>query len=181
MRQLLLLRHAKSCPGDPLLADLARKLSARGRQDASRMRQAMRELGLTPDIVLVSTAARTIETLEKLHPWDETPLIEALESLYLAPAARMLSILRDTPKTARSVLVIGHNPGLHQLALLLAGPQAATDENSPARRLVEGYPTAALAEFAIAGPWHSLDAGGGKLLRFLTPRELPPPDLGGHG
>ena len=150
------------------------------------MRQAMRELGLAPDIVLVSTAARTIETLEKLHPWDETPLIEALESLYLAPAARMLSILRDTPKTARSVLVIGHNPGLHQLALLLAGPpvagpSGATDENSPARRLVEGYPTAALAEFAIAGPWHSLDAGGGKLLRFLTPRELPPPNLGGHG
>jgi len=172
MRQLLLLRHAKSCEGDPQLPDHARKLNARGRQDAAAMRQAMRELGLAPDIVLVSTAARTIETLEKLNPWDETPLIEAMESLYLAPAARMLSILRDTPKTARSVLVIGHNPGLHQLAILLVGPQAVTDKHSAARRLAESYPTAALAEFAIAGPWHRLDVGGGKLLRFLTPREL---------
>jgi len=177
MRQLLLLRHAQSCSGDPPLGDHARKLSARGRQDAAAIRQAMRELGLAPDIVLVSTATRTIETLEKLHPWDETPLIEAMESLYLAPAERMLDILRDTPRTARSVLMIGHNPGIHQLALLLAALPPATDEVLGARHLAEGFPTAALAEFAIAGPWHGLDTGGGKLLRFLTPRDLPPRDL----
>lgn len=173
MQQLLLLRHAKSSWDDPKMSDHARPLNARGWKSAEIMRRAMRDLGLAPDIVLVSSALRTLQTLESLEPWDDQPLVEPMDQLYLANAAQLLAILRQVSNTARSVLLIGHNPGLHDLALLLAGPTALSAQNQRARRLAEGYPTGALTEFSIAGPWSTLDAGGGQLLRFLTPRDLP--------
>ena len=80
MRQLLLLRHAKSSWDDASMPDRDRPLNARGRRSAAAMRQAMRNLGLSPDVVLVSTARRTMETLEALEPWDETPLIDPIDA-----------------------------------------------------------------------------------------------------
>ena len=176
MRQLLLLRHAKSSWDDPQLSDHARPLNPRGRKSASAMRRAMLDLGLAPDIVLVSSARRTLQTLEALEPWDEQPLIEPMDGLYLADAAQLLAVLRQVSETARFVLLIGHNPGLHDLAMLLVGAAAMSHggEQSPnISRLAEGYPTGALTEFSIAGPWSQLGEGGGRLLRFLAPRDLP--------
>jgi phosphohistidine phosphatase len=173
MRQLLLLRHAKSSWDDPKLPDHARPLNARGRRAAVAMREAMHNLGLVPDMVLVSSARRTLQTMEALEPWDETPLIEPMEALYLSSAPQLLGVLRGVADTARSVLLIGHNPGLHDLALLLVGPAALSQDSPTMRRLAEGYPTGALTEFAIPGPWRQLDEGGGRLLRFLAPRDLP--------
>ena len=72
--------------------------------------------------------------------------------------------------------MIGHNPGLHELAMALAGIDegiGAMGRGSPmARRLAEGYPTGALVEFSIASPWHLLEPGGGQLIRFIQPRDL---------
>lgn len=173
MRQLLLLRHAKSDWNNATLSDHARPLTPAGRRAAQAIRQAMQELGLTPDVVLVSSARRTRQTLELLEPFEETPIVELMDQLYLATAPQMLRILHGVAETARSVLLIGHNPGMHQLALTLAGAQAMTNPTPELRRLAEGYPTAALTEFSIPGPWWSLDEGGGRLLRFLVPRDLP--------
>ena len=173
MRQLLLMRHAKSSWDDPKLSDHARPLNARGRHAAAAMRQAMHELGLAPDIVLVSTARRTLQTLEALEPWDDTPLVEPMDALYLATAPQLLQALRGVAETARSVLLVGHNPGLHELAMLLVGAQGMGLGGSMTRRLAEGYPTGALAEFSVAGSWRTLGEGGGRLLRFLCPRDLP--------
>jgi phosphohistidine phosphatase len=176
MRQLLLLRHAKSAWDDQALPDRDRPLNPRGWRTAALMRNALRELGLAPDIVLVSPARRTAETLAALEPWDDAPLVEVVESLYLATAARLLQVLHEVPETARSVMLIGHNPGIHELATLLVGPQAMAAGNDAAdqarARLAVGYPTAALAEFGIAGPWSRLGTGGGQLVRFLRPRDL---------
>ncbi len=170
MRQLLLLRHAKSDWDDPRLSDHARPLNARGRRAAAAMAQAMRELRLSPDLVLVSSARRTLQTLEALTPFEDGPLVEPMDDLYLAPWQRLLDLLRGVPETVRSVLLIGHNPGLHQLGLALMGPA----ENSPnATRLAEGYPTGTLSEFAIASPWHLLEPEAARLIRFLPPRDLP--------
>jgi phosphohistidine phosphatase len=169
MHQLLLLRHAKSSWDDTKLGDRDRPLTERGRRAAAAMRQAMHDLGLAPDMVLVSPARRTLQTLDLLEPWDDTPLLEHLEALYLASPAQMLGILREVPETVRSVLLIGHNPGMHDLAQSLIEGAAPTDATN---RLAKGYPTGALAEFAIAGPWLRLGAGGGRLTRFVTPREL---------
>ena len=173
LRQLLLMRHAKSSWDDPRLPDHARPLNARGRQAARGMRRAMHELGLVPDVVLVSSARRTLQTMEALEPWEDTPLVEPMDALYLATAPQMLLVLRGVAETARSVLLVGHNPGLHELAMLLAGAPAMAMGGTATRRLAEGYPTGALAEFAVAGPWRSLGEGGGRLLRFLCPRDLP--------
>ena len=124
MRQLLLLRHAKSSWDDPALSDHARPLNARGRRAAAAIAQAMRELGLAPDIVLVSSARRTLQTLEALTPFDDPALIEPMDALYLAPWRGLLAAIQEVPETARSLLVIGHNPGLHELAMALAGEGA---------------------------------------------------------
>lgn len=173
MHQLLLLRHAKSAQDDPTLPDHARPLNARGRDAAAAMRAAMRSLGLAPDVVLVSSALRTRQTLAALEPWDDTPLVEPMDQLYLAPPERMLAVLRQVAETARSVLLIGHNPGLHELAIQLAGEQAILGDDPASRVLAEGFPTGTLAEFAVPRAWHDLDTGRARLLRMLRPQDLP--------
>jgi phosphohistidine phosphatase len=134
------------------------------------MRTAMRELGLSPDVVLVSSARRALQTLEALQPWDETPIVEAMDRLYLAAVPQLLGVLNGVAETVRSLLLIGHNPGLHELAVQLTGSARDPQE---AKRLAKKFPTGALAEFAVAGPWHDLAPGGARLVRFLAPRELP--------
>jgi phosphohistidine phosphatase len=173
MRQLLLMRHAKSSWDDPKLADHARPLNARGRRAAAAMGEEMRRLGLSPDVVLVSSARRTLQTLEALEPWAETPLVEPMDRLYLASGEQLLAILQGVAETARSVLLLGHNPGMHDLAMMLVGEPGMRQDAPMIRRLAEGYPTGALAEFTVAGPWWQLEQGGPKLLRFVSPRDLP--------
>lgn len=174
MRQLLLLRHAKSSWDDPSLPDHARPLNARGRQAAQAMAAAMHELGLAPDVVLVSSARRTLQTLEAVSPFPDSPLIEPMDDLYLAPWPRLLDTLRRAPETARSVMLIGHNPGLQDLGLAMIGAAGmAGRPAAAARRMAESFPTCALAEFGIASPWRDLSEGGGRLVRFLLPADLP--------
>jgi len=169
MHQLILLRHAKSSWDDANQPDRDRPLNQRGRMAATRMRSAMRDLGLCPDLVLVSSALRTRETLEALEPWPDTPLVEVMDALYLATAGQLMDAIRDVAETTRSVLVIGHNPGMHDLALtLVADPDTAS-----ARDMAAGFPTAALAEFAVSAPWSRLTPGGGRLIRFIVPKHLP--------
>ena len=173
MHQLLLLRHAKSSWDDPNQSDHARPLSPRGWAAAQAMRRAFHDLGLAPDLVVVSSARRTLQTLEGLEPWDETPLIEPLDSLYLAPAPAMLQALQTVSPTVRSLLVVGHNPGLHELAMMLVGPEAMARPDSTLHRLAQAYPSGALAEFSVPGSWAELREGGARLVRFLCPRDLP--------
>jgi phosphohistidine phosphatase len=169
MHQLLLLRHAKSSWDDASLPDRERPLNKRGRRAAAAMRDAMGGLGLAPDVILVSPSRRTQETLAALEPWDETPLVESIETLYLATAQHLFSVVRDVSDTVRSLMLIGHNPGMHEFAMSLTGRNSV---DNAADRLAAGFPTGALAEFAVATPWRQLGAGGGQLVRFLTPRDL---------
>jgi phosphohistidine phosphatase len=179
MRQLLLLRHAKSsaqAPGEAAQADHARPLNPAGHAAAASMGGVLRSLNLTPDLVLVSSARRTVQTLEALEtqePWDERPLIEVLDALYLATAPQIMAILNGTAETVRSLMVIGHNPGLHDLALTITGAHALATHTPPASRLAAGFPTGALAEFTVAPAWRDLGEGGGRLVRFLSPKDLP--------
>jgi phosphohistidine phosphatase len=188
MRQLMLMRHAKSAPAktagppgsrafgqDAEQPDHARPLNAAGHRAASAMRNALRDYGLIPDVVLVSSARRTMQTLEALGPWDDSPLIEPMDRLYLAGAPLILQVLQGVSETVRSVMVIGHNPGLHELATSLLGPKHSPGDAS-ARRLVDEFPTGALAVFTVPPHWRELSAAGGcRLERFLTPNDLPEP------
>lgn len=173
MRQLLLLRHAKSRWDDPSLSDHDRPLDMEGQADAAMMRRAILELGLKPDLILVSSARRTRETLERIEPLAGTPRIEKTGDLYLASPRQILDLLAGIPAEVGCVLVIAHNPGLHDLAMSLLGAQAASLGQPGSQRLAHGFPTAALAEFAVAGSWRSLPEGA-RLVRFLTPHDLQP-------
>lgn len=170
MRQLLLLRHAKSSWDDPALSDHSRPLNRRGRLAAQAMRRVMQGLGLAPQLILVSTSRRTLQTMQELEPWTTVPVLTPQDGLYLADCSTILAAIKAIPPETHSVLVIGHNPGLHELAFRLAGsPDTATD-NADARRIADGFPSGALAEFALPGDWA---ADGARLVRFICPRDLP--------
>ena len=151
------------------MADYDRPLSEEGRRAASGIGQAMRRAGLTPDVVLVSPALRTQQTLELAGVWDERPNIDTLPALYMASLAQIRDALRGLPETVRSALLIGHNPGLHELARSLAGTTSTRPE---LKRLDIGYPTAALTEFLVTTPWRKLGPGAAALQRFLQPGDL---------
>jgi len=171
MHRLHLLRHAKSSYPEGV-EDRDRPLSRRGREAARRVGESLPAALGRVDLVLCSAALRTRETaalaLAGLAP---SPRVVFEDALYLAGRAALLRRLRLIDESAGSVIVIGHNPGLHDLAVALAGAQQG-GPGEAAKRLAAGYPTAALAEFAIGNPWRRLDAGGGHLVRFLAPRDL---------
>ncbi len=113
-----------------------------------------------------------MQTLERLEPWDRPPKVEVKEALYMAAAPEILEMLREIPDTARTVLLIGHNPGLQELAILLIGGQDQATADALGRRLAEAYPTGALAQFALDGSWSRIGRGRARLTRFVAPREL---------
>ena len=165
---MLLLRHAKAVPHTSEASDHARPLAPRGRADAAALRSAMRARGLAPEVVLVSSARRTLQTLEALEPWDDMPLIEPMDSLYMADPGQILAALRKLGPSVRSAMVVGHNPGLHETARLLA--DGAGGEAEAAMRA--GFPTGCLSEFTIPGGWDTLSPGTARLRLLLTPRAL---------
>lgn len=172
MHQLILLRHAKAAPPAEGGADHDRPLNEAGRRAATAIGQAMRLAGLAPDVVLVSPALRTQQTfaaLEAAGVWHEWPNVDTLPTLYMATPALIRDTLRGLPETVRSALVIGHNPGLHELALSLFGPANPRPELA---RIRNAYPTASLAEFLVTTPWQRLGQGAAALQRFLQPADI---------
>jgi phosphohistidine phosphatase len=167
MKMLTLLRHAKSGWDDPSLSDFARPLNARGRSAARAMGRELRAIGLGWDRILASPAARVTETIDGLA---ETygPLAPVYdERIYLAPLDTLLELVRATDDAYATLLVVGHNPGMERLALLLSRGGALHDE------LALKYPTGALAEIAFpVDHWRDVAESGGTLARFLRPRDL---------
>jgi phosphohistidine phosphatase len=168
MNSLALLRHAKAVPQDTG-EDRARPLSPKGERAMADLGAWVQAQGLAPALVLCSPAARTRQTFALLLPFlAGAPEIKYEEALYLADAAELMARLRRVPARHESVLVVGHNPGLHELALLLLHSGAG----AKARRLRDAMPTGALASFALDGPWAALDRGAARLAEFVTPKEL---------
>lgn len=169
-RRLYLLRHAKSSWDDPEQRDFDRPLAKRGRQAASAVGRAMKRRGLQPDLVLCSTAARAAETWRRVAAeLPAEPPVRWLRSLYLAAPSRQLERLRAVEDSVETLLLVGHNPGIENLAVQLAGH--GSDERA-LERLSAKYPTAALAGFELEGPWSELAPGGARLVEFTTPKDL---------
>jgi len=165
-RVLYLLRHAKSSWADPTLADRERPLAPRGRRDAKKIAKYLRRLGCRPELVLCSAAARTRETLELLRPALGQSSVMLEEDLYAASCDELLARIRLVPDTVASAMLIGHNPGLHQLALTLA---SVGDE---LQRLEAKFPTAALATISLAKGWSRLAPAEATLEAFVVPKQL---------
>ncbi len=171
MKSLFLLRHAKSSWDDPSLADFDRPLAARGRGAAPRMAAYMRKKGLVPDLVLCSAARRARETWELMAPvlGADAP-VRTRGTLYGAEPGRLLAALRRAPRGTSSVLLIGHNPEIEDLAHRLCGPGS---KGKALARLRAKYPTAALAVISFEGErWSTIGEGRGVLKRFVRPRDL---------
>jgi phosphohistidine phosphatase len=169
MKTLALLRHAKSSWDDQKLADFDRPLNDRGRKAAALMGAELRRRGLTFDLAIASPAQRVTETLDIVQKGLGAPLNVRWEpAVYESTPATLLDLIKATDDRIESLLLVGHNPTMQALALMLAR------KDDPAReRIAEGYPTAALLliEFP-AENWNSVQPGSGRIRAFLKPREL---------
>ncbi len=168
MHRLHLLRHAKS-GWDEAVEDHERKLSRRGREAARRVGDSLAAALGAIDLVLCSTSVRTKETaVLVLAGFAAPPRILYEDALYLAGRAALMRRLRQLDESAGAVLVIGHNPGLHELALALASP-----DSPRCRALAAGkFPTTARASFAIDSPWATLARSRHALTDYVTAKSL---------
>ena len=173
MRRLFLLRHAKAERSEPGMEDRGRKLIERGRKDAAKVGAYMASHALIPDWVIASPSARTQETWKiasgAIRP---APAAASVERLYDATPHAILGVVREAPAAAHALLVVGHNPGLHELALMLI----ASGDIEARERLREKLPTSGLVTIDFAfDDWGKLHPQSGRLERFVTPKSLGSP------
>lgn len=171
MKTILLLRHAKSAWGQPGLDDHDRPLNKRGERAAEAMAEHIVHNAPRPDLILCSTAVRTRQTLAPLVHRLATPAppIALEKGLYLASEPELLVRLRAVAEDVHTVLLIGHNEGIGELANALAGD----GEPAALAHLREKFPTGSLATLQLGeAPWQDLAPHTGELVSFMRPRDI---------
>lgn len=169
MKRLILLRHAKAVAKDAA-EDFDRVLAPGGRAQMTVMARYLADERLAPDLAIVSPSARTRETwsLAKLALAEEIPAVFEAR-VYEASDEMLLAVLRETGAEIRSAILVGHNPGIEDLARRLVG----YGDRYAAGRMMESFPTAALAVVDIAvETWRDVEIRSGRLDRFVTPASL---------
>ena len=162
---LILTRHAKSAWDDPTQDDFDRTLNGRGRRSAVALGQWLAEAGHLPDDVVVSAAARTVETWSRMAPHlPSTATMKSNPALYLASPDTMLNVIKS--ESARTLMLIGHNLGIAELASRLV-------KSPPGDRRFRDYPTGAttVMHFEAEG-WNDVGPGQGVVSDFVVPRDL---------
>jgi phosphohistidine phosphatase len=170
MRRLMLLRHAKSDWSVSGQTDHERGLVLRGETAAPLMGRYMASQALVPDQAIVSTAVRARETWRLVaEAFPQKPPSTYEESIYEAEPEAILAAIAKAPSSARTLLVVGHNPGFHETAMLLVG----SGDKRLRTKLAAKFPTAALAviDFDVKS-WSAIQPGSGRLERFVTPRAI---------
>jgi len=169
VRRLWLLRHAKSSWDEPHLPDRLRPLAPRGVRAVGAVARHLRAAAVAPDLVLCSPARRAVQTWEGVAPGvPPDTAVEVDEAIYHADADELFARLRAVPSEIGSVLLVGHNPGLQDLAIDLVG----SGDAGLRERLFTKFPTGAIATLEVPGDWHDLTWGATSLLGFVVPREL---------
>jgi phosphohistidine phosphatase len=176
-RKLVLFRHAKSA-WPPGMADHDRPLGRRGIRDAPVMGRWLREADCVPDRVLCSTARRARETWQLAQTGlAAAPPATFDRGIYEGDATELLAFIRQAPASTGNLLLVGHNPAIEELALMLAAnTPSAGGSPGPAgalERMRSKFPTAAIAVLEPAETWHDLSPGQARLTAFVTPRDLP--------
>jgi phosphohistidine phosphatase len=169
MRRLLLLRHAKTeraAPGEP---DRDRTLTKRGRADATLIGTYMAKHCLVPELSIISPARRTQETWTLLAPaFGKKPRADTDDGIYNASTDAILAVIAE-PRPARSLLIVGHNPSLHNVAAQLI----ASGDVDARERIAEKLPTSGLVVIDLPfDDWSKLHAKAGRLERFVSPRSI---------
>ena len=172
MKTLTLLRHAKSDWHSGAASDFERPLNARGHKAARAVGRALKALGIGFDAVLASPAARVVETLEHLEEsYGEALRPRFDDRVYLGSVTTLLTLVREADDGADRLLLVGHNPGLETLAMMVT----KDDGNGLRAELAKKYPTATIAEIELPiAHWRDIAAGSGVLARFVRPRDLDP-------
>lgn len=174
MLDLFILRHAKSSWDDELFDDYERSLNQRGEKTAQLMGRYFVSERIKPEMVYCSDAKRCKATLKHLLSQGFSPQDHLyLSKLYLASYDELMSIIKNTPGTVRSLMIIGHNPGLETLVLNLCRDKTSTDYLS----IKEKYPTAGFVHLkfkldAEALGWSGLAPHTGTLYCYQTPKQL---------
>lgn len=170
MRRLILLRHAKAEPSESGVEDRTRALVERGRKDAAKIGAYVKSHALVPDRVFISPAARTQETWKYVAAtFRPAPGATSANALYDATPHAIFALIKDAPAAAHTLMVVGHNPGLHEIALMLT----ASGDIDARERLREKLPTSGLViiDFAF-DDWSKLHPQSGRLERFVSPKSL---------
>jgi len=163
-RRLILLRHAKSAWPD--VPDQDRPLAKRGQRDAPVIGRWLRDHGYQPDTVICSAARRTRQTWELVaRELGGSPSVTFEPRAYAANAMTLLYLVRELPAASRTAMLVGHNPGVAELATSLAQPPDHDD--APIR-----FPTAAVAILDVPGDWAGLSPSQARLRDYTTPAEL---------
>lgn len=168
LRELLILRHAKSDHGDPFLQDFDRPLSERGKEDAHKIGKWIELNQLHPDLIVTSPSKRTLQTLRRARTYfdhDNQILCLENERVYESDHDTLLSVLSSLPLSKRTLLV-GHNPGLEMLLTHLTVDERLDQE-------VKLFPTCALAHLILPSDWTKLDPGCAKLVNLWQVKALP--------
>ncbi|MBR0846829.1 histidine phosphatase family protein [Bradyrhizobium diazoefficiens] len=175
MRRLMLLRHAKTETDAPSGRDEDRRLDDRGHRDAAEIGDWIAAHPPSPDAVLVSHAVRARQTWdiawETMKDRVAAPQVEILPELYLADPAQILETIRTAtiPANPRRLMLVGHNPGMHEAALMLMG----SGDPAGARAIADNLPTAGLAIFDFdVKDWGDVAYRRGKLVLFVSPKLL---------
>jgi phosphohistidine phosphatase len=170
MRHLYILRHAKSGWDDDRIDDHDRPLEARGERACAVMGPLLGRARPLPGLALSSSARRALDTLALVLPHlSPAPPLRIDRELYLASPSEILARLARVEDDYQAVLLVGHNPGLQTLALELSGEGDREALGQLARKL----PTAGLVELRFSATrWAEVGAAGGRLMRFVRPREL---------
>ncbi|MFE5590040.1 SixA phosphatase family protein [Streptomyces sp. NPDC056549] len=165
-RRLMLVRHAKAVPKDRPIEDFDRPLSRRGRADAPRTGRWLADAGLRCDLVLCSPALRTRQTWQLAVPalTDPPPAVYD-ERIYNASPSVLVAVLAERGQDLGCLMLVGHNPGIHELAVGLSGG-GPTDL---LRRLREGFATSGVAVIDLTGDWSRSDPGSGTLAALWSP------------
>jgi phosphohistidine phosphatase len=163
MKQLTLLRHAKSVQDPSYLVDRDRPLADRGRGDAEAMGRFFAQAEIVPDLIASSPATRARQTAELLaRTAGYGGGIRWEEAVYAAGPDALLAVVRGLPDQASHALMVGHNPGFEELAALLIGTECGVT-----------LPTAAAVHFEIdVERWSEVCAGAGRLQWLVTPKIL---------
>ena len=162
----MLIRHSKAVH-EPMPDEL-RPLAPRGLRDAGAAGEWIREQRLVPDYVVVSPSRRTVQTWEAAAAaLPTTPPAVLDDRIYHERSESLLAVLRDVPEDLATVVMVGHNPSTHGLALAL--DDGTGDERARAD-LESGFPTSGIAVFSVTGSWAELDEGGAVLRDFAVPR-----------
>jgi phosphohistidine phosphatase len=169
VRRLWLLRHAKSSWDEADLPDRLRPLAPRGARAVRALAHHLHTTAVAPDLVLCSPARRAVQTWEGVAPGVPAGTsVEFDEAIYHADGDELLARLRDVPSRVESVLLVGHNPGLQDLAVDLVGSR----KPELRERLATKLPTGALVTLEVPGNWHDLTWGAATLVDYVVPREL---------